>query len=97
MIKLKNILTEKVDLAPNIIADLAKMTDRNNHTEARRDLASHMKNLKFQHIYQSINMIQDKEGNLPINLRKYRDEVDKKFFALVKRKYGNYNDIHKAF
>jgi len=97
MIKLKNILTEKKDLAPNIIADLAKMTDRNNHTEARRDLASHMKNLKFQHIYQSINMIQDKEGNLPINLRKYRDEVDKKFFALVKRKYGNYNDIHKAF
>ena len=97
MIKLKNILTEKKNLAPNIIADLAKMTDRNNHTEARRDLASHMKNLKFQHIYQSINMIQDKEGNLPINLRKYRDEVDKKFFALVKRKYSNYNDIHKAF
>ena len=97
MIKLKNILTEKKDLAPNIIADLAKMTDRNNHTAARRDLASHMKNLKFQHIYQSINMIQDKEGNLPTNLRKYRDEVDKKFFALVKRKYGNYNDIHKAF
>ena len=97
MIKLKNILTEKKDLAPNIIADLAKMTDRNNHTAARRDLASHMKNLKYQHIYQSINMIQDKEGNLPTNLRKYRDEVDKKFFALVKRTYGNYNDIHKAF
>lgn len=97
MIKLKDLLTEKKNLAPSIIADLAKMTDRNNHTEARRDLASHMKNLKFQHIYQSINMIQDKEGNLPINLRKYRDEVDKKFFALVKRKYGNYNDIHKAF
>ena len=97
MIKLKHILTEKKDLTPSIIADLAKMTDRNNHTAARRDLASHMKNLKFQHIYQSINMIQDKEGNLPINLRKYRDEVDKKFFALVKRKYGNYNDIHKAF
>ena len=97
MIKLKNILSEKKDLAPSIIADLAKMTDRNNHTEARRDLASHMKNLKFQHIYQSINMIQDKEGNLPTNLRKYRDEVDKKFFALVKRTYGNYTDIHKAF
>ena len=97
MIKLKNILSEKKDLAPSIIADLAKMTDRNNHTAARRDLASHMKNLKYQHIYQSINMIQDKEGNLPTNLRKYRDEVDKKFFALVKRKYGNYNDIHKAF
>ena len=32
MIKLKNILTEKKDLAPSIIADLAKMTDRNNHT-----------------------------------------------------------------
>ena len=27
MIKLKHILTEKKDLAPNIIADLAKMTD----------------------------------------------------------------------
>ena len=97
MIKLKNILTEKKELSKSIVGDIAKMTDRNNHTEARRDLASHMKNLKFQHIYQSINMIQDKEGNLPINLRKYRDEVDKKFFALVKRKYGNYNDIHKAF
>ena len=71
MIKLKNILTEKVDLAPNIIADLAKMTDRNNHNEARRDLASHMKNLKFQHIYQSIIMIQNKEGHMPKNLIKF--------------------------
>ena len=97
MIKLKDILTEKKDLAPSIIADLAKMTDRNNHTEARRDLASHMKNLKFQHIYQSIIMIQNKEGHIPTNLRKYRDEVDKKFFALVKRKYGNYDDINGAF
>ena len=97
MIKLKHILTEKKDLAPNIIADLAKMTDRNNHTEARRDLASHMKNLKFQHIYQSINMIQNKEGHMPRNLIKYRDDVDKQFFSLVKRKYGNYNDINSAF
>jgi hypothetical protein len=97
MIKLKNILTEKVDLAPNIISDLAKMTDRNNHNEARRDLASHMKNLKFQHIYQSIIMIQNKEGHMPRNLIKYRDDVDKQLFSLAKRKYGNYNDIHGAF
>ena len=97
MIKLKDILTEKKDLDQKYVKQVAQMTDRNNHTEARRDLASHMKNLKFQHIYQSINMIQNKEGHIPTNLRKYRDEVDKKFFALVKRKYGNYNDIHKAF
>ena len=97
MIKLKHILTEKKDLAPNIISDLAKLTDRNNHNEARRDLASHMKNLKFQHIYQSIIMIQNKEGHMPKNLIKYRDDVDKQFFSLVKRKYGNYNDIHGVF
>ena len=97
MIKLKHILTEKKDLAPNIIADLAKMTDRNNHNEARRDLASHMNNLKYQHIYQSIIMIQNKEGHMPRNLIKYRDDVDKKFFQLAKRTYDNYNDIHGAF
>jgi hypothetical protein len=97
VIKLKHILTEKKDLAPNIIADLAKMTDRNNHNEARRDLASHMNNLKYQHIYQSIIMIQNKEGHMPRNLIKYRDDVDKQFFSLVKRKYGNYNDINSAF
>ena len=97
MIKLKHILTEKKDLAPNIIADLAKMTDRNNHNEARRDLASHMNYLKYQHIYQSIIMIQNKEVHMPRNLIKYRDDVDKQFFSLVKRKYGNYNDINSAF
>ena len=56
-----------------------------------------MNNLKYQHIYQSIIMIQNKEGHMPRNLIKYRDDVDKQFFSLVKRKYGNYNDINSAF
>ena len=42
-------------------------------------------------------MIQNKEGHMPRNLIKYRDDVDKQFFSLVKRKYGNYNDINSAF
>ena len=33
-------------------------------------------------------MIQNKEGHMPRNLIKYRDDVDKQFFSLVKRKYG---------
>ena len=46
MIKLKDILLEKKELNPRFIKDVAKMTQRNNHTLARFQLAKYMGNNK---------------------------------------------------
>ena len=43
MIKLKEVLTEARELNPKVISVIAKLTDRNNHNEARLQLAKQMK------------------------------------------------------
>jgi hypothetical protein len=36
-------------------------------------------------------------GHLPQELSKLRAQLDKDLFALTKKKYSNYDDIHDAF
>ena len=43
MMKLKDLLVEKVDLDQRIVDKIAKLTDINNHNEARIVLAKEMK------------------------------------------------------
>ena len=43
MMKLKSLLLEKVDLDQRIVDKIAKLTDINNHNEARIVLAKEMK------------------------------------------------------
>ena len=97
MIKLKHILTEKREFPADGLTVIAMHTDRNNHTDARLTLANVMGNKKFKDIYTSIKIIQDIERTMPIQLRKYRDSVDKELLKAAKRLYSNYNDIHSAF
>ena len=97
MIKLKNILTEKKEFPADGLTVMAMHTGRNNHTDARLTLANVMGNKKLKDIYTSIKIIQDIERTMPIQLRKYRDSVDKELFKAAKRLYSNYNDIHGAF
>ena len=96
MIKLKDILTEKKDLAPSIIADLAKMTDRNNHTKARMFLAQMIGDKKLVKMYDHIN-----ELNLYLRdmskLNVARDRLDKELFRQAERKFSNFKDINSAF
>ena len=96
MIKLKNILTEGKDLDQKIIDKIAKLTDRNNHTEARVLLAKALKNKDLEKAYHAINTIhiylrRANETNIA------RNALDKKLFKYAKQKFSNYKEISGAF
>ena len=97
MIKLKTLLTEKKELDSKAIKYMRQLTDRNNHTIARYNLALQMKNKKLMKLYSSIIDIQDAYGSLPMDVSKFRMSLEKELFAQAKKMYSNYDEINKAF
>ena len=96
MIKLKELMTEG-NLSTQLVNHLAKLTDRNNHTKARQQLARYIGNKKLEKAYAAIEDLNVVLGHLPQELSKLRAQLDKDLFALTKKKYSNYDDIHGAF
>ena len=95
MIKLKNILTEKKELGGALINKIERLTDINAHTEARMTLAKEV-DKKLEQAYEGLNAVQDylrraNETNVA------RDALDKKLFALAKKKFSDYYSIERAF
>jgi hypothetical protein len=97
MIKLKQILTEKKELGGALIKKMLRMTDRNNHNEARRMLAVAMGNKRFAKAYAAIEELNIALGYLPPELKKLRDRLDKKLFIQAKKTYSDYEQIQGAF
>ena len=89
------VLTEKKELGGALINKIERLTDRNAHTEARMTLAKEVdKNL--WKAYEGLNAVQDylrraNETNIA------RDALDKKLFALAKKKFSDYDAIEGAF
>ena len=95
MIKLKEILTEKKELGGALINKIEQLTDRNAHSEARITLAKEV-DKKLEQAYKGLNIVQDylrraNETNVA------RDALDKKLFALAKKKFSDYDSIAGAF
>ena len=88
-------LTEKKELGGALINKIERLTDINAHTEARMTLAKEVdKNL--WKAYEGLNAVQDylrraNETNIA------RDVLDKKLFALAKKKFSDYDAIEGAF
>ncbi len=97
MIKLAGLITEKKELGGALINKIERLTDRNNHPEARRLLAVYMGNKKLASIYASIEEINMMLGHLPPELSKLRMKMDKELFKQSYSKYSDHNDIVKAF
>ena len=93
MIKLKNILLEKKDLNPRFIKDVAKMTDRNNHTLARFQLAKYLGNDKLSLYYSSVENINKVFGHTPPELSKLNQKMEKQFYKAIKKKFANSAEI----
>lgn len=96
MIKLKNILQEKKDLDSKQIQYIARLTNMNDHTQARKHLAKLLGNKKlvkmYEHLYELHLYFRD------INdLKDARARLDKELFRLADRKFGNFKDIYGAF
>jgi len=93
MIKLKNILLEKKELNPRFIKDIAKMTDKNQHTLARFQLAKYLGNDKLSLYYSSVENINKVFGHTPPELSKLNQKMEKVLYKDIQRKFGNAKEI----
>ena len=99
MIKLKDIISEKKQLnekqeaPPGLIKIISQMTDRNNHTEARWEIAKRLKNKKLQNFYKAMSILNDVfNGNGP-EQSKLNQKMEKVLYKDIKRKYANSAEI----
>jgi hypothetical protein len=104
MIKLMGIVTgkpkvtESLDVKP-IVAKIAKLTDRNDHTGSVLELATFLNDTKTVKLLQAIQTIHTIEGSIPNELIKYRSSILKDLVSKVKSKYGSdaAKEINGAF
>ena len=97
MIKLSGLITEKKELGGALINKIERLTDRNNHNEARKVLAAAMGDKRFAKAYAGMEEINIALGYLPPELGKLRNRLDKKLFIQAKKTYSDYEQIHGAF
>ena len=96
MMKLKSLLLEKVDLDQRIVDKIAKLTDINNHNEARIVLAKEMKLKNLVRGYEAIMVLHDMFRQIN-EMMAARTKLDKMLMTGAERKYSNYKDIYNAF
>jgi len=89
-------LTEKVDLDQKIIDKIAKLTDYNNHNEARLVLAKEMKLKNLVKSYEAL-IVLHMQFNQMNELMAARTKLDGWLMTGAKRKYGNFKDIYGAY
>ena len=98
MIKLKEILTEKKELGGAMINIIDRLTDSNNHNEARLQLAKSFlgKNSPLVKSYEALIVLHNQMNQMN-DLMKVREKLDKMLFTQAKRYYSNFKDINSAF
>ena len=96
MIKLKDILTEKNELGGALINKIERLTDINNHNEARLELAKQMKLKNLVKAYEALMVLHDTFNQMN-ELMNAREKLDKMLFTGAKRMYSDYEQIQGAF
>ena len=102
MIKLKDIinekqqLNEKKELSSANIKDIAKMTNKNNHTWARYQLSSLMGNNKLKKFYDAMEDLNDVFNGFPPELSKLNKKMEKEFVKSLKMTFSNADEIYKV-
>ncbi len=80
----------------DVIKKIAKMTDQNDHTQARIEIAKVLKDKKAVSDLEKVDAEHKRIGHIPYNLIRDRDAVEKKLLKQVKASYVNSNDVHKS-
>ena len=88
----KPIITEKKDLDPKSIQKVAKLTDRNNHTEARLFLAHMSGDKKLTKAYAGLRDVQDYLGRAN-ETNVARQYLDLRLKDALSRKFSNFDEI----
>ena len=96
MIKLKELITEKKELGGALINKIERLTDINNHNEARLELAKQMKLNNLVKAYEALMVLHDTFNQMN-ELMKAREKLDKMLFTGAKRTYSDYDAIQGAF
>ena len=91
-------LTEKKELDSKTLGYIQRMTDTNNHNEARLMLAKSFlgKNSPLVSSYEALITLHNQLGDMNA-LMKAREKLDKKLFNGAKRVYSDYDAIKGAF
>ena len=92
-----NWLGEAKELSQSDIDKIDKLTDRNQHNDSVRLLASMMKAKKEVKIMDSIKSIHKIERSMSPNLIAYRTEIMNRLLKVADRMYSNAKDIRSAF
>ena len=98
MIKLSGLITEKKELCGAMINTIDRLTDSNNHNEARLQLAKSFlgKNSPLDKGYESLIALHNLLGDMN-TLMKAREKMDKMLFNGAKRVYSDYDAIQGVF
>ena len=94
--KLKSLLLEKLELPQNVVDKIAKLTDYNNHNEARLVLAKQMGLKNLVKGYEAIMVLHDMFRQMN-EMMAARQKLDKMLMTAAERKYSNYQDIYQAY
>ena len=94
MIKMKKLLiTEKRELPTDGITKIHTLTQRNNHTEARRLLSSWMGNDKLMSFYEAMGTLNKVFNGFPPELSKLNQKMEKVLYQDIKKKFANSAEI----
>ena len=102
MIKLKKLinekkqLTEKKELDTRFITQIHMLTQKNNHTLARFQLAKYMGNNKLSKFYAAMEQLNDVFGGYGPELSKLNQKMEKELYKQLKRSYSNADIIKDA-
>ena len=81
-------VTESLD-TKQIVAKIAKLTDRNDHTRAVLELATFLNDTKSIKKLQAVETIHTIEGSMPTEISKYRSSVLQDLMDKFAKKYGS--------
>ena len=89
-------LNEKRELPTNGITKIHTLTQRNNHTEARRLLSSWMGNDKLMSFYEAMETLNKVFNGFPPELSKLNQKMEKALYKDLKKSYANADIIIDA-
>ena len=92
----KKQLNEKKELDTKFLTQIHMLTQRNNHTEARRKLSSWMGNDKLMSFYEAMGTLNKVFNGFPPELSKLNSKMEKELYKQLNRSYKNYDAIYDA-
>ena len=93
MIKLKNILLEKREFDSKYVQKVDKMTDKNDHTEARIFLSHMMRDKKLTKFYKAMKELNDVFGGYGSELSKLNQKMEKELYKSIRNYFANAEEI----